>query len=44
MIAGLILVPLVSLITPKPKAEFVDEIFTCYEEEVKVHKKNSLEV
>ena len=43
MIAGLILVPLVSLITPKPKKEFVEEIFTCYEEEVKVHKKSSLE-
>nr|MCR4657898.1 sodium:solute symporter [Lachnospiraceae bacterium] len=44
MIAGLVLVPLVSLITPKPDRKFVDEIFTCYDEEVKVHKKNSLEV
>ena len=42
MIAGLILVPLVSLITPAPDAKKVDEIFTCYDEEVKVHKKISL--
>ena len=43
MIAGLILVPLVSLVTPALKKEFVDEIFTCYDEEVKVHRKSSLE-
>lgn len=44
MIAGLVLVPIVSLFTTKPKKEFVDEIFTCYDEEVRVNKKNSLEV
>ena len=43
MIAGLILVPLVSLVTPKLKEDFVDRIFECYNEEVKVHKKSSLE-
>lgn len=43
MIAGLIVVPVVSLITPKMNKEFVDEIFTCYSETVTVHKKSSLE-
>ncbi|MBE6610922.1 MAG: sodium:solute symporter [Ruminococcaceae bacterium] len=39
MIAGLIAVPLVSLVTPKPKKVDVDEIFTCYDKEVTVQKK-----
>ena len=43
MIAGLIIVPIVSLITPKVNKEFVEEIFTCYNETVIVHKKSSLE-
>lgn len=43
MIAGLIVVPAVSLITPKLKKEHVDEIFTCYEEKVTITKKRSLE-
>ena len=43
MIAGLIVVPIVSLITPKMKKEYVDEIFECYEETVTVHKTKSLE-
>ena len=43
MIAGLIIVPIVSLITPKMKKETVDELFTCYEEEVVLTKKDSLE-
>ena len=43
MIVGLILVPLVSLITPKPKKEQMDELFTCYDQTVTVHKKSSLE-
>ena len=43
MILGLIVVPLVSLVTPKLKKEFVDEIFTCYDETVTVHKTHSLE-
>ena len=34
MVAGLVIVPLVSLVTPKLKKEDVDEIFTCYEEKV----------
>lgn len=39
MVAGLILVPLVSLITPKMKKERLDEIFKCYQEETVLHKK-----
>ncbi len=43
MIAGLIIVPIVSLITPKPDKQKIDEIFTCYDETVIVHKTQSLE-
>ncbi len=43
MIAGLIIVPIVSLITPKPDKEKIDEIFKCYDETVVVHKTQSLE-
>jgi len=31
MMAGLVIVPVVSLITPKLKKEKVDEVFKCYE-------------
>lgn len=43
MIGGLIIVPIVSLFTPKMKKETIDEIFNCYEEKVTVSKKVSLE-
>lgn len=43
MVAGLIIVPIVSLITPKMKKEKVDEIFECLEETVTVRKKRSIE-
>lgn len=43
MIAGLVVVPIVSLITPKMKKEYVENIFACYEEKVTVNKKRSLE-
>lgn len=43
MIAGLIVVPLVSLFTPKMKKSRVDEIFSCYDETVTVTKKQALE-
>jgi len=43
MIAGLIIVPIVSLITPKLKKEKVEEMFVCYEEEIVITKKHSLE-
>lgn len=42
MLGGLIIVPIVSLITPKPKKDEVDEMFTCYNKEVVVQAKESL--
>ena len=43
MIAGLIVVPIVSVITPKLEKERVDDIFVCYDEKVTITKKRSLE-
>lgn len=43
MIAGLIIVPIVSLVTPKMKKEKVDKIFECLEETVVVHRRSSIE-
>lgn len=43
MIAGLIVVPAVSVITPKLKKEHLDQIFRCYDETVTISKKRSLE-
>lgn len=43
MAAGLVVVPVVSLLTPKMKREKVEEIFTCYDETVTVHKRRSIE-
>ena len=43
MIAGLILVPLVSLISPKPKKELVEDAFACYEKRVPAAQKRSLD-
>jgi len=43
MIASLIIVPIVSLITPKLTVESTDAIFECYNETVIVSKKKSLE-
>lgn len=42
MVASLIVVPIVSLITPKMKKEQVNEIFTCYDQRVTVTEKTSL--
>ena len=42
MIGGLILVPIVSLVTPKLQKEKVDNMFTCYDEQVTVSAKQSL--
>ena len=42
MVTGLILVPLVSLITPKMKKEAVDEIFTCYDKTITTEVKKHL--
>lgn len=43
MVAGLIIVPVVSLITPKMKNEEVDSMFACLEETVTVRRKRSIE-
>ncbi len=42
MIAGLIIVPVVSLITPKPDRKLVDDAFACYEEKVLVAQREAL--
>ncbi len=43
MIASLIVVPVVSLFTPKMKKEKVEEVFNCLEETVTVRKRQSIE-
>ncbi len=43
MVVGLIIVPIVSLITPKMEQNKVDEIFACYDETVVVHTRESIE-
>ncbi|MCR4991344.1 MAG: sodium:solute symporter [Lachnospiraceae bacterium] len=43
MLAGLIIVPIVSLITKKPDDEFIKETFACYEKKIEVHVTSSLE-
>lgn len=42
MIAGLVVVPVVSLISPGIKKEKLKQIFECYEETVTVHTKKSI--
>ena len=42
MLAGLIIVPVVSLLTKKPDTEKVDEVFSCYDKQVTVSAKNSI--
>ena len=42
MIAGLVIVPVVSLFTAKPRRELVDDAFSCYEEKVTVRKSQAL--
>ena len=42
MIAGLIIVPVVSLFTPKPDRRVVEEAFACYEEKVLVPQSSAL--
>lgn len=43
MIAGLVVVPVVSMVTPRPDTKKIDEIFECYDEKVTITKKRSLE-
>ena len=42
MLAGLIIVPIVSLFTPKPDQKLVDDTFACYEKETVVAQKTAL--
>lgn len=42
MVAGLVIVPIVSLITPKLENSFVDATFSCYERKTEVSVKNDL--
>jgi len=43
MVAGMVVVPVVSLLTPKMDEKKVNECFTCLEETVVVHRKTSIE-
>jgi SSS family solute:Na+ symporter len=43
MVAGLLVVPVVSILTPKMDKNKISEIFSCYEETVTVHTKKSIE-
>ena len=42
MLAGLIIVPIVSLVTPKPDSNLVENAFACYEKETTVAQKTAL--
>lgn len=42
MLGGLVIVPIVSLFTPKQDKQVVDEMFECYQKEVTVMSKESL--
>ena len=42
MVISLIVVPIVSLITPKMKKSDVDRIFSCYEKRVVVHQREAI--
>ncbi len=42
MLIGLVIVPLISLFTPKPDKNLVESAFACYNKEVMVHQSTSL--
>ena len=42
MLAGLVIVPVVSLFTPKPNQKLVDDAFACYDVKVPVSQKRAL--
>ena len=42
MIAGLVIVPVVSLFTPKPDAQLVEDAFSCYDKKVTVPQSEAL--
>lgn len=43
MVASLIIIPLVSLITPKLNKEYIQKAFSCYDETVTVHRITTIE-
>lgn len=43
MLAGLIIVPVVSLMTKAPDKKHIEEVFSCYERKVMVRAKDSIE-
>lgn len=42
MLAGLVIVPVVSLVTPKPEEKMVEGTFECYNKKIEVSQKRSL--
>lgn len=42
MLAGLVIVPVVSLISPKPEQKWVEDTFSCYDKKIEVSVKRSL--
>ena len=42
MLAGLVLVPVVSLLTPRPDAALVEDAFSCYDRRVTVRQREAL--
>ncbi len=42
MLAGLVMVPIVSVFTPKPNQKLVEDAFACYEKKTEVSRKTSL--
>ena len=42
MLAGLIIVPIVSAVTKKPDKALVDDAFSCYDKQVSIDIKKSL--
>ena len=43
MIAGLVIVPVVSLLSKAPEKKLVDNIFSCYDRKVVVKAKDAIE-
>ena len=42
MLAGLVIVPVVSLVTRPPEAKLTEEVFSCYERTITVTVKDSI--
>ena len=42
MLAGLVIVPVVSLVTPKMNKAYVEKVFSCYDRQVTVHVTDSI--